>query len=144
MHYMQCNYVSNPTCIISDGLYYTSSKSIATVMNEFFAKIGQSLADKLPTSFATSTLPGLKANCSQFKLNPTYKSFIAKRLRSMKTIGLDRISARLLKVTCPAIVPSLGCLTGQLLKVRLDSLKCTGRKRSISQENHPKGRQHYR
>ena len=67
-------------------------------MNEFFAQIGQSLADKLPTPFATSTLPGLKANRSQFKLNLTDKPFFAKQLRSLKTISLDRISAQFLKV----------------------------------------------
>jgi hypothetical protein len=49
---------SNPTCIVSDDVHYTTSKSIATVMNEYFAQIGQFLADKLPTSSATPTLQG--------------------------------------------------------------------------------------
>jgi hypothetical protein len=90
---------SNPTCIVSDDIHYTTSKSIATVTNEYFVQIGQFLTDKLPTSSATPTLQGSFANCSQFKLNPIDDSFIAKQLRSLRTnksIGLDRISARLL------------------------------------------------
>ena len=79
-------------------------------MNEYFVQIGQFLADKLPTSSAAQTLQGSFANCSQFKLSLIDESFIAKQLRSLKTnksIGLDKISARLLKDACPAIVPSL-------------------------------------
>ena len=90
---------SNPTCIVSDDVHYTTSKSIVTVMNEYFVQIGQFLADKLPTSSATQTLQGLSANCSQFKLSAIDESFIAKQLRSLKTnksIGLDKINARLL------------------------------------------------
>ena len=101
---------SNPTCIVSDGVHYTTPKSIATVLNEYFVQIGQFLADKLPTSSAAQTLQGSFANCSQFKLSLIDELFIAKQLRSLKTnksIGLDKISARLLKNACPAIVPSL-------------------------------------
>ena len=84
--------------IVSDGVHYTTSKSIATVLNEYFVQIGQFLADKLPTSSAAQTLQGSFANCSQFKLSLIDESFIAKQLRSLKTnksIGLDKISARL-------------------------------------------------
>ena len=69
-----------PTCIVSDGVHYTTPKSIATVLNEYFVQIGQFLADKLPTSSAAQTLQGSFANCSQFKLSLIDESFIAKRI----------------------------------------------------------------
>ena len=94
----------------SDDVHYTTSKSIATVLNEYFVQIVQFLADKLPTSSAAQSLQRSFVNCSQFKLSLIDESFSAKQLRSLKmnkSISLDKISARLLKDACPAIVPSL-------------------------------------
>ena len=108
------NETSTPNCIISDGVKYMDTRSIATMLNKHFASIGQFLAGKLPkllSSGITSTPNIMDGHCSAgFSLQPIEESFVVAQLKSLKTnksIGLDKISARLLKDAVSAISPSL-------------------------------------
>lgn len=110
---------SPPNCIISNGIQHTDAWSIATVLNKHFASIGQLLADKLPaaTSEFTSASPFRR---NAFCLQPTDELFIATQLKSLKSnkaIGLDRISARLLKDAAIVIAPSLSKLLNLSIKL---------------------------
>ena len=85
--------------IISDGIQHTTPKYIASAMNSFFASIGKRLADKITTTWpscnSSTDLPK-----SQFQLAELEEAFVLEQLlalRTNKAIGLDKISARLLK-----------------------------------------------
>ena len=98
-------------CIISDGIQHTTSKSIAVALNSFFASIGKRLADKITTTWSNCNLV-LEQPLSQFQLTELEESFVLQQLTSLKTnkaIGLDKISARLLKSSANTITPSLSC-----------------------------------
>ena len=104
------NKTSTPNCIISDGVQHTDVRSIASVLNKHFASIGQLLADKL-TAFAVAVTPdSLVSSDACFRLQPIDELFTVTQLKSLRTnkaIGLDRISARLLKDAAVAISPSV-------------------------------------
>ena len=112
--------------IISDGIQHTTPKSIASAMNSFFASIGKRLADKITTTWPScnSSTDLLK---SQFQLAELEESFVPQQLLALKTnkaIGLDKISARLLKNSAHTIALSvtkllnLSIKTGKFPKLR--------------------------
>lgn len=112
-------------CIISDGIQHTTSKSIAVALNSFFASIGKRLADKITTTWSNCNLV-LEQPLSQFQLTELEESFVLQQLTSLKTnkaIGLDKISARLLKSSANTITPSItkllnrSILTGKFPKL---------------------------
>ena len=104
-------------CIISDGIQHTTPKSIASAMNSFFASIGKRLADKITTwPSCNSSTDVLK---SQFQLAELEESFVPQRLLALKTnkaIGLDKISARLLKNSAHTIALSVTKLLNLSIK----------------------------
>lgn len=107
------NKTATPYCIISDGVKHMDKQSVATVLNRHFASIGQFLANKLPK--LPSTAVASVFNCMNksnvtFSLQHIDETFVLNQLNSLKTnksIGLDKISARLLKDAASAISPSL-------------------------------------
>lgn len=95
-------------CIISDGVQYSTPKSIASVMNSFFASIGGLLADKIPNTYPNCN-PYNNPTVSQFHMTELDEQFVLHQLLSLKTnkaIGLDKISARLLKISAHTITSS--------------------------------------
>ena len=100
---------SSPTCIVADGVQITSPSSIATTMNIYFSSIGKFLAEKI-SSRVTVQSPSPVMTQSVFHLNEIDEETVLKLLLSLKTnkaIGLDNISARLLKCGAHEICPSV-------------------------------------
>ena len=92
------------TCIEADGVSYTDSKSIAEVLNNHFPSIGFKLVTKIKSCLncaRQSTSLYADTNCENgFAFQHIREEFIRKelcRLKTNKAIGLDKISARLLK-----------------------------------------------
>ena len=90
-----------------------NKKSISTILNSHFTSIGQLLANKLPklpSIAAVRTFNCMDKSNTSFSLQPIDESFVLNQLNSLKTnksIGLDKISARLLKDAASAISPFL-------------------------------------
>ena len=107
-----CNRNSSPEsiqCIISDGVQHITSQSIASSMNSFFASIGRILASRVQTSVLHLNSIS-KHPLFQFELTELDQSFVLEQLLSLKAnkpIGLDKISARLLKISAHTIAPSV-------------------------------------
>lgn len=96
-------------CIISDGVQHITSQSIASSMNSFFASIGRILASRIQTSVLNLNSIS-KHPLFQFELTELDQSFVLEQLLSLKAnkaIGLDKISARLLKISAHTIAPSV-------------------------------------
>ena len=99
-------------CIISDGVQHITSQSIASSMNSFFASIGRILASRIQTSDLSLNSIS-KHPLFQFELTELDQSFVLEQLLSLKAnkaIGLDKISARLLKISAHTIAPSVAKL----------------------------------
>ena len=97
---------SSPQYIIADEADYTSPRSIASALNSHFASIGKILADKIrpvaPVSMSVANHSG-----SFISIKETSEAVVLKQLQSLKTdkaIGLDNISARLLKCGAQQLV----------------------------------------
>ena len=99
-----------PSCIISNEVQHTEPKAVAAALNEHFATIGQTLADRL-SSFVTKVTPQRQSNeTTSFRILPVDELFVASQLKSLKAkkaTGLDKVSARLLKDVADEITPSI-------------------------------------
>lgn len=101
---------SSPTCIMADGVQLTSPSSIATAMNIYFSSIGKFLAEKISSRVTVQSVHSPTMTQSVFYLNEIDEETVLKLLLSLKTnkaIGLDNISARLLKCGAHEICPSV-------------------------------------
>ena len=100
------NKSSSPQCIVVDGVKHTTPASIASMLNCYFSSIGRSLANKIS---AAAMFPVTSATKLQsLSLHEVDEKTVLKHLLSLKTnkaIGLDNISARLLKCVARAICP---------------------------------------
>ena len=100
---------SSPNCIISGEVYYTDNKSIAEILNKYFVSVGQVPADKF--MMATSDLrtgKSITTTCINFQ--EVEEAVVVKQIQSLranKSIGLDKISNKLLKDAVTIISPSL-------------------------------------
>ena len=97
-------------CIISDGVQYSTPKTIALVMNSFFASIGKLLADKIPNTYPSCNSFYNNTTVSPFHMTEVDEQFVLHQLLSLKTnkvIGLDKVSARLLKNSAHTIAASV-------------------------------------
>ena len=106
------------SALFPDGIQHTTPKSIASAMNSSFASVGKRLADKITTTWpscnSSTDLPK-----SQFQLAKLEESFVLQQLLALKTnkvIGLDKISARLLKNSARAIAVSVTKLLNLSIK----------------------------
>ena len=91
---------SIPQCIISSGVQYTDPKSIATALNDYFASVGRLLAETFSQSLNYVNPVKLNVTEPATELTPISHSFVLQQISTLKrnkAIGLDRISARLLK-----------------------------------------------
>ena len=104
---------SIPQYIIASGVQYNNPKSTATALNDYFASVGRLLAEKFSQSL--NYVNPAKLNVSEpvtvsFELRTISHSFVLQQicaLKQNKAIGLDRISARLLKCASRTITPSI-------------------------------------
>ena len=94
--------------IFSNGKLHTSFIDIAEHLNQHFSNIGKYLAKAFRNT--SSALSKNVTSAYDFKLNPVSEMFVHEELRKMKAnkaIGLDKISARLLRDAAWVIAPSL-------------------------------------
>ena len=121
---------SNPTCIISDGVEYTTNKSIASILNKHFATIGQYLAEKLPAITTCYASSYYLSNGQHFNILPVDESFVVKHLKSLKAskaTGLDKINIKLLKDASEVIAHSIAKLINRSIQSHTfpSSWKCS-------------------
>ena len=120
---------STITSIEADGVLYTETNEIAQALNTLFSRIGTKLAAKIKEKLRLIASNSRKffppafsiwnGNNKSFSFCSITESFVLKRLKTLKTnkaIGLDRISARLLKDSAECMAPILttAFLTGHL------------------------------
>ena len=101
---------SRITSLLADGALLTSAQSIASAFNSFFVNVGKSLAEKIVPEPCTAKAMVCH---STFSLQPISEDFVSSSISSLKTnkaVGLDKISARLLKDAVDVITPSLTAL----------------------------------
>ena len=104
---------SIPQYIISSGVQCNDPKSIAKALDNYFASVGSLLAEKFSQSL--NYVNPAKLNVAEpatvsFELKTVSHSFVLQQicaLKRNKAIGLDRISARLLKCASRTITPSI-------------------------------------
>ena len=116
-------YKSTPTCITSDGLCHTDSQSISEILNTHFCTIGTTLANKLQSKYSvvSQTIGSsheYAIHRNNFILNLHRLNRWQRQLKELnrnKAVGLDRISARLLKDASSVIAPSLANLFNRSL-----------------------------
>ena len=106
------------TSLLADGALLTSTQSIASAFNSFFVNVGKSLAEKIvPEPYTAKAMV-----ChSTFSLQPISEDFVSSSISSLKTnkaVGLDKISARLLKDAVDVITPSLTALLNLSFQTR--------------------------
>ena len=112
------------SCIESDGIIYSDSKSIANIWNQHFSSVSSILVQKLKTSLnillpSNSTVTTIDSNSSFYQFTPVSEEFVLKelkRLKPNKAIGLDGISARLMKDSAIVIYKSLTILYNRSLE----------------------------
>ncbi len=106
------------TCIEIDGTPHTDVNSIVEGLNSHFSSIGSKLAALIKSRFGIicldSTLSSVNDTpnllSSGFTFENINEQFICRNLRALKTnkaIGLDRVSARLLKDSANVLAPVL-------------------------------------
>ena len=104
--------------IFSNGKLYTSFIDIAEHLNQHFSNIGKYLAKAFRNT--SSVLLKNVTGAYDFKLNPVSEMFVHEELNKMKAnkaIGLDKISARLLRDAAWVIAPSLTYIINSSLKL---------------------------
>ena len=104
------NKSSTPQYIVTDGVKHSDPKSIATALNTYFASVGKSLAAKFTTVSQTFTASPTPVPETMFELEEVQESYVLAQLQTLKTnkaIGLDKISARLLKSASCSISKSV-------------------------------------
>ena len=106
------------SCIESDGVTYCDNPSIAKILNVHFSTIGTKLAMKLKSFITLPSPPVRSTDLPKFAFKPITEEFVhgqLKQLRTNKAIGLDNISARLLKDSASVTSKSLTKLFNQSL-----------------------------
>ncbi len=103
---------SSPSCIEANGVSHTDPKSIAESLNDHFSSIGSKLATKIRNLYPNrnSIRQSNKFCKNEFVFQPIEESYVYGVLNNLKTnkaIGLDKISARLLKDSSTVMTPNL-------------------------------------
>lgn len=105
---------SPPSCIEVNGVPYTEPQSIVEILNDHFSNIGTKLAAKLnrgsfllcPRSSSVQTT-NVKNMFTFQEVNESFVNSQLKQLKRNKAIGLDGISARMLKDSAKGLAPVL-------------------------------------
>ena len=103
---------SSPSCIKANGVSHTDPKSIAESLNDHFSSIGSKLASKIRNLYPNrnSIKQPSQFRENEFVFQPIEESYVYGVLNNLKTnkaVGLDKISARLLKDSSSVITPIL-------------------------------------
>ena len=111
---------STITSIKADGVLYTETNKIAQALNTHFPRIGTKLAAKIKENlrliasnsrkFFSPAFSRWNGNNKSLSFCSITESFVLKQLKTLKTnkaIGLDRISAGLLKDSAECMAPIL-------------------------------------
>ena len=103
---------SSPSCIEANGISHTDPKSIAESLNDHFSSIGSKWASKIRNLYPNrnSIKQPSQFRENVFVLQPIEESYVYGVLNNLKTnkaVGLDKISARLLKDSSSVITPIL-------------------------------------
>ena len=109
------------SCVEADGVAHCDNPSIAKILNVHFSTIGTKLAMKLKSFITLPSPPARSIDLPKFVFKPITEEFVRgqlKQLRTNKAIGLDNISARLLKDSASVISKSLTNLFNQSLVTR--------------------------
>ena len=88
------------SCIEADGVEHCDNPSIAKILNYHFSTIGTNLAMKLKSFVTLPCPPASSTDLPKFVFKPITEEFVHSQLKqpiTKKAIGLDNISARLLK-----------------------------------------------
>ena len=101
---------SSPSCIEANGVSHTDPKSIAESLNDHFSSIGSKLASKIRNLYPNrnSIKQPSQFRENEFVFQPIEESYVYGVLNNLKTnkaVGLDKISARLLKDSSSVITP---------------------------------------
>ena len=75
--------------------------------------VSSKLADKIPETYGSPTDASVKKASSSFQFQPISSDFVTKRIKQLKpnkAIGLDKVSARLLKDAAEVVAPSITSL----------------------------------
>ena len=105
----------NITSIVTQEGEITNPKEIANGINDYFANVGPNLANKIPDVCDTSNIPQRYndkrgEHSGVFNFNFVDEQYVLKHLKSLannKAIGVDNISAKLLKASAEEIVVPL-------------------------------------
>ena len=117
------NKSSTPQCIIVDEVHHKTPRSISSVLNFHFATIGKILADKIPSVNRVSS--SSNKHSESFEIKEVSEVEVLEQLLSLKpnkAIGLDSVSARLLKYDAHSPCPSVT----KLLNLSIRSKKFPG------------------
>ena len=112
---------STITSITVDGIVFTSAQSIATAVNSFFVNVGRKLAQKIIPETLATDLPPPTDDSVAFSFKPISEKFVSNTIRHLKpnkAVGLDKISAHLLKDATDVISPTLTALFNMSLQTR--------------------------
>ena len=97
-------------CIKTDTSEHSNPVEIANVMNEYFAKVGPSIADKIPVVDAGVNIPNTDNQKNVFNFQYVDNEYVLKELLSLpdnKATGVDDIPSKLLKLCAEEIVSPL-------------------------------------
>ena len=103
---------SSPSCIEANRVSHTDPKFIAKSLNDHFSSIGSQLASKIRNLYPNrNSIKQLSQFCeNEFVFQPIEESYVygvLNKLKTNKAVGLDKISARLLKDSSSIITPIL-------------------------------------
>ena len=96
-------------------------KTIAEILNNFFVEQPQNLTADLENATLLQSLPTIGQNSSEFEIPSISQKDVAEILLSIpshKATGNDGISAKLLKIAAPGIIPSLTKLLNHCLHAK--------------------------
>ena len=108
------NLTENAECICDQ-------KTIAEILNNFFVEQPQNLTADLENATLLHSLPTIGQNSSEFEIPFISQKDVAEILLSIpshKTTDNDGISAKLLKIAAPGIIPSLTKLLNHCLHTK--------------------------
>ena len=109
------------TSIESNGIVYSDQQSIANILNKHFSTVAIKLADKFKDSPKVFSPAPKKVTDATFTFQPVTEQFVLHQLLHLKTnkaIGLDRISARLLKDSATVMSSTITSILNRSLESR--------------------------
>ena len=101
-----CKPNTNISCTEVDGIPHTETKQISEIPNNHFSTIGLTLVNKFCSSLHNEH-PQSEVKFFFKEIDECYVKSKLKSLKTNKVIGLDNISARLLKDSADVILTSL-------------------------------------